>query len=62
MINTGVILFFIFIFSLLTIIRTIFKFFISLLQDPPEKMNLDQKSLIFYGVCLSYIITYIIKI
>jgi len=62
MINISTIFLFLFIFSILGIFRLIFKFFFLLLQNPPQKLILGNKDLIFYGIMLSYIITYLIKI
>jgi len=62
MINIETLFLFLFIFSTLSIFRLIFKFIFLLLQNPPEKLILEKNDLIFYGIMLSYIITYLIKI
>jgi hypothetical protein len=58
--NIDTIFLFLFIFSILTIARLVVKFVGALLLTPPQKMGLSSGSLIFHGLTLSYIITYII--
>lgn len=53
---------FVFIFSLLNVCRTFFRFISALLQNPPTRLVLNGRELIFFGLSLSYIITYIIKV
>jgi len=53
---------FIFIFSLLGIIRTIVNFISSLLSDPPKPLNLTNRELLINGLFFSYVITYIISL
>jgi hypothetical protein len=53
---------FVFIFSVLNIIRTFFGFISALVKNPPEHFILYGRELIFFGLSLSYIITYLIKI
>jgi hypothetical protein len=62
MTNPNSLFLFVFIFSLLVIIRTIFNFISSLYQNPPQKLFLNYGELIFLGLSISYIITYLIKI
>ena len=61
MLNTDTLFLFLFIFSIVSCLRLIFKFFISIFQEQPQKIILDTKSLFFYGVSISYIITYLIR-
>jgi hypothetical protein len=55
------IIIFLFIFSLLSIIRLITNFLRALLSNPPKKFELDRSALIYYGTCISFIITILIK-
>jgi hypothetical protein len=50
-----------FIFSILTSLRIGIKFISALLQNPPVKLELSSGELIFYGINISYLLTYIIK-
>jgi hypothetical protein len=59
--NLQTIYLFIFIFSLLFNLRIGFKFIISIFQNPPVKINFNKYELIFIGLSLSYIITYLIS-
>jgi hypothetical protein len=52
---------FIFIFSVLAILRIAFRFVITLSQDNPERMVLSDRVIIYLGLSVSYIITYLIK-
>lgn len=52
---------FVFIFSVLTVLRTVFKYLSALLQSQPEKVVLSNGVLINLGLTMSYIITYLIK-
>jgi hypothetical protein len=56
------ILLFLFIFSVLAVVRIIFKFISSLLQNPPHKLELSGRELFFFGLTLSYTITYLISL
>jgi len=51
---------FLFIFSILSFLRILIKFISALLQNPPQKLELGSGELIFNGLVISYIITYII--
>jgi hypothetical protein len=53
---------FVFIFSVITVLRTVFMFIVSLLQDTPQKMVLSNRELIFLAISISYCLTYIIKL
>jgi len=52
---------FVFVFSVLTVLRTVFGFISTLLQSNPERVILSNRVLIYLGLSMSYIITYIIK-
>lgn len=51
---------FIFVFSVLAMVRLGVNFISSLLSDPPQPLNLTNREIILHGVFLSYIISYII--
>lgn len=52
---------FIFVFSIIAVIRTVFRFVISLLQENPTKMVLSGRETLFLGLFITYIITYLIQ-
>jgi hypothetical protein len=60
MYNLNDISLFLFIFSILSFLRILIKFTSALLQTPPQKLELGSGELIFNGLTISYIITYII--
>jgi len=49
------------VFSILIILRTVFKFISSLLQNPPQKMVFSSKELFLIGLSISYFLTYILS-
>jgi hypothetical protein len=51
---------FIAIFTSLSIVRLAVNFIKALLSTPPKKFEIGVGSLIYYGLCLSYLITLII--
>jgi hypothetical protein len=53
---------FVFIFSMLTVLRTVFRFIVSLLQESPQKLVLSSRELISLAISISYCLTYIIKL
>jgi hypothetical protein len=53
---------FVFILSILTVIRTVFRFLRALLQNPPAPLVLSSRELIFLGISISYVITYLIQL
>lgn len=61
MYNIETIFLFVFIFSVLTVLRTVFMFLSTLLQNQPEKIVLSSRVLIYIGLSMSYIITYLIQ-
>jgi hypothetical protein len=52
---------FVFIFSTLTVVRTIGRVISSLFSNPPKPMVWNRWELIFLGLSISYCLTYIIK-
>jgi uncharacterized protein YebE (UPF0316 family) len=53
---------FIFIFTILFVTRITFRFINALMKNPPEQFVLSGRELVFFGLSLSYILTYLIKI
>ena len=53
---------FIFIFTILFVTKITFRFIIALMKNPPEQFVLSGRELVFFGLSLSYILTYLIKI
>lgn len=53
------IVFFIFIFAILSITNLLVKFLRALLSTPPKPFELERSALIYYGFCISFIITLI---
>ena len=61
MTNINTIYLFVFIFSILSISRIVFKFIISLLQTDPKPINIGGREIFLYGLSLTYIITFLIQ-
>jgi hypothetical protein len=61
MYNIESIFLYLFIFSVLTVLRTVFRFIGTLLQNQPERIVLSNRVLIYLGLSMSYIITFLIK-
>lgn len=59
MLNINTIFFFLFIFSVLVLLRTVFKYIGALLQKEPNQVLISGRELIYLGLSISYIITYI---
>jgi hypothetical protein len=59
MLNINTIFFFLFIFSVLVLLRTVFKYIGALLQKEPKQVLISGRELIYLGLSISYIITYI---
>lgn len=59
--NIDTIYFFIFVFSILVTFRHVARFIGALLQKEPKPMVYGSRDLIYLGLSLSYIITYIFK-
>jgi len=51
---------FLFVFAVLSLLRLTFMFISSLISY--NKLKIEIRELIFYGICLSYIISYIVKV
>jgi hypothetical protein len=52
---------FVFIFSVITVLRTVFRFIVSLLQSTPQRLVLSNGELLSLGLTITYCLTYIIK-
>ncbi len=61
MLDINNIFLFLFIFSLLGVIRVILMILVSLFRTPPTKVVLSIRETIFFGIFLSYVLTYIFK-
>jgi len=59
MLNTESLFYFILIFSILTHVKFLFKILGTLLQKEPQQVQFSNRDLIYLGLSLSYIITYI---
>jgi hypothetical protein len=59
--NIDTIFFFVFTFSLLTSLRLVVKTLLLLFEKTPQKLILNKSELFFYGIMMSYTITYIMK-
>jgi len=57
--NINTIYFFIFVFSILVLLKNMTKFVGHLLQNSPQPMVLNNNELMILGLSISYIITYI---
>lgn len=62
MLNLESIFVFILVFSILVLIKHVFKFMSALLQREPKPVILSNRELIYLGLSLSYIITYFITL
>jgi hypothetical protein len=49
-----------FVFSVLTVLKLGFGVVSNFISDDPKKLKLTTNETIFYGVCVSYVITYLI--
>jgi hypothetical protein len=61
MVDVNTIFLFVFIFSVLNVLRITFRFLSSLLQTVPQRMVLSKWELIFLGLTISYSLTFLIK-
>jgi hypothetical protein len=52
---------FITVFAGLSLIRVLIQFLRALLSNPPKPFTLNTKTLIYYGICLSFILTLLIN-
>lgn len=57
--NLESVYFFIFIFSILVSLKNSFKFISALLQSDPKPIVYSNRELIFWGLSISYLITYL---
>jgi hypothetical protein len=60
--NLSTIFLFLFVFSTISMTHLLVKVVGLLLKNPPERLTLPRVGLIYYGLILSYLITYIIEI
>jgi len=51
---------FLFVFAVLSLLRLMFMFISSLISY--NKLKIEIRELIFYAICLSYIVSYILKV
>jgi hypothetical protein len=51
----------VFIFSSLTVLRTVAKVISSIISTPPKELVWSREGLIFLGLAITYCLTYIIK-
>ena len=61
MMDVNNIFLFLFIFSLLGVSRVLLMILVSLFRTPPTKLELSIRETIFFGIFLSYVLTYIFK-
>jgi hypothetical protein len=59
--NIDAIYLFIFIFSILVSLKNVTKFIGALLQKEPQPLVYSNRELIFLGISISYIITYLLQ-
>jgi hypothetical protein len=59
--NIDTIYLFIFIFSILVSLKNVTKFISALLQKEPKPLFYSNRELIFLGISISYIITYLLQ-
>jgi len=52
---------FVFIFSTLTVVKTVGRIISSLFSNPPKQIVWGKRELFFLGLAISYCLTYIIK-
>jgi len=60
--NIETIYLFIFVFTILVTLRNVARFISALLQKEPKPLVYSNRELIFFGLSLSYIITYILTL
>jgi hypothetical protein len=59
--NIESIYFFIFVFTILVVLKNITKFISALLSKDPKPIGYSNRELIFLGLSLSYLITYLLQ-
>jgi hypothetical protein len=50
------------VFASLSLIRLVVIFLKALLSNPPQKIELERSALIYYGICMSFLITLILSL
>jgi hypothetical protein len=50
------------VFALLSLIRLVVTFLKALLSNPPKPFDLERSALIYYGICISFLVTLILDI
>lgn len=60
MLNLDTLFLFIFIFSILSSVRILFKFIISLLRTPPNPLVMVNGEIFYHGIMFTYLLTYLI--
>ncbi len=58
MVSLDALFFFISVFSILIILKNIFKFLGTLSQKNPQPLDISGRELFYFGTAISYIITY----
>lgn len=53
---------FVFVFSILLVLKNAFGFFSALLSNPPKKFQLTNLDRLYLGLSISYVITFIISL
>ena len=59
--NIDAIYLFVFVFSILVSLKNVTKFISALLQTEPKPLVYSNRELIFLGISISYIITYLLQ-
>jgi hypothetical protein len=59
--NINTIFLFVFIFSILTVLRTVVRILSSLFSNPPKPMVWYRGELVYLGLAITYCLTYFIK-
>jgi hypothetical protein len=59
--NLNTIFLFVFIFSVLTVLRTVARILSSLFSNPPKKIEWYRGELVYLGLAITYCLTYFIK-
>lgn len=53
---------FLFVFSILLVLKNTFNFFSALFSNPPKKFQLTNLERLYLGLCVSYVITFVISL
>ena len=62
MFNIDSLFLFLNVFSILLVLRVFYRFISALLSNPPTRLIMNNRELIFLGISLAYTITYFIKL